>query len=339
MYPIRKLDRNINHILHDIISADIEGNVNKGLQNQIDFFDEDDHISGVANIVKNPIDSTCRVMLSEAFCQFLWFICDICLKEIDLSIIKEECAKVNGTLDQYKQEVETILQNPMRYFWLFLQQHPNLSSVQYLDYLHRSTQLLDVNQYTDNQQHEFQMALSIQDKSQTIDLAAINKINIDGLYEQKVNSVYCFGITFILLHELSHFALGHMDKPLAECEDEINADFSAFWDIYSDINDVRRFSANIGILCMMFSLLMLNPTMTEDGIHPREDKRIFDIYDKIRDENSKYTVLLVRLFKIWADTYDSTDFPLVIDDSESSLQTIRNYFASKPSNTQPEYDI
>ena len=329
MYPIRKLDRNINHILQDIISADIEGNVNKGLHNQIFFIDEDDHISDVCEIVKNPIDGTCIVRLSEAFCQFFWFISDICLKEIDLSIIKDECAKVSGTIEQYKQEVETIIQNPMRYFWLLLQQYPGLNPTQYLDYLRCSMQLLDAKQHTANQQHEFQMAVSILDKSQTIDLAAISKTNIDGLYEQKVNSVYCFGITFILLHELSHFSLGHMDKLVAESEDEVDADLSAFWSIYSDINDARRFSANVGILCMMFTLLMLNPTMQEDGIHPREDKRIFDIYENIKDESPKYTVLLVRLFKIWADVYGVADFPQVYDDNEISLQIIRNYLANK----------
>lgn len=328
MYPIRKLDRNITHILQDIVSANIEGNVNKGLQNQIDYIDEDTHISDVARIVKNPNDGTCRVMLSEAYCQFFWFISDICLKEIDLSIIKDECAKANGTLAQYKQEVETILQNPMRYFWLLWQQYPGVSPAQYIDYLRRSMQLLDAKQHNSNQQHEFQMAVSILDNSQTIDLASISKTNIDGLYEQKVNSVYCFGISFILLHELSHFALEHMGKP-AQMAFEVNADMNAFWSVYRDINDARRFSANIGILCAMFSLLMLNPNLAEDGIHPREDKRIFEIYDNIKSESPKYTVLLVRLFKIWANVYGVTEFPQVNNDSESSLQTIRNYFALK----------
>lgn len=329
MYPIRKLDRNISHILHDIISANIEGNVNKGLQNQIEFFDEDDHISDVAVIVHNSIDGTCRVRLSEAFCQFFWFISDICLKEIDLSIIKDECLKANGTLEQYKQEAEAILKTPMRYFWLLWRQYPGVSMAQYLDYLRRSMQLLDAKKHTASQQHEFQMAVSILDKSQTIDLAVISKTNIDGLYEQKVNSVYCFGITFILLHELYHFALGHMGKP-AQRSFEGNADMSAFWSIYRDINGARRFSANIGILCTMFTLLMLNPNLVEDGIHPREDKRIFDIYDKIKGENPKYTVLLVRLLKIWTDVYGVADFPSVSDDSEASLQIIRDYFTAKP---------
>ncbi len=329
MYPIHKLDRNVTHTLHDIISADVEGNINKGLQNQIDFIDEDSHITDVCEIVQNAIDGTCKVKLSSAFCQFFWFLSDICLKEIDLSIIKEECRKVNADIKDYKKEVEQILQHPMQYIWLMIQQYPGIPPQQYLDYLQRSLQLLDEKSFAVGQRHELQMAVSILDKTQLLNLNAISNTNIDGLYEQKVNSVYCFGIAFVLLHELSHFALGHMEKPEEEKEDEVNADLAAFWSIYSDINDNRRFSANIGIICMLFSLLVLNPTMQEDGVHPREDQRMFEIFDNIKDENPKYTVLLVRLFTIWAKLFNISNFPQVEDDGEVSLQIIREYLRAK----------
>lgn len=39
--------------------------------------------------------------------------------------------------------------------------------------------------------------------------------------------MYCFGITFILLHELSHFTLGHLHKD-EEITDETDADIAAF---------------------------------------------------------------------------------------------------------------
>lgn len=329
MYPIHKLDRNVTHTLHDIISADIVGNINKGLQNKIDFIDEDAHITDVCEIVKNAIDGTCKVKLSAAFCQFFWFLSDICLKEIDLSIIKEECRKVNAGIKDYKREVEQILQHPMQYIWMMIQQFPGINPQQYLDYLSRSLQLLDEKKFEAEKKDELLMAMSILDDSQRINLEAIGNTNIDGLYEQKVNSVYCFGIAFVLLHELSHFALGHMEKPEGIIEDEINADLAAFWSIYSDINDNRRFSANIGILCVLFSLLVLNPTMEEDGVHPREDQRIFDIYNNIKDENPKYTVLLVRLFMIWATLSNISDFPQVADEGVVSLQIIRDYFTTK----------
>ena len=52
------------------------------------------------------------------------------------------------------------------------------------------------------------------------------------------------------------------------------------------------------MICVLFSLLYLNPDMIEDGIHPREDKRIFDIYENIKDENIKFTLLIIHMFKL-----------------------------------------
>ena len=96
-----------------------------------------------------------------------------------------------------------------------------------------------------------------------------------------MNSVYCYGVGFILLHELSHFELGHLDKTKEEKQDEIAADYAAFWNIYNDLNDRELFSANVGILCALFSLLMWNPKMEEADVHPKESDRIFSILDQV----------------------------------------------------------
>ena len=48
--------------------------------------------------------------------------------------------------------------------------------------------------------------------------------------------MYCFGITFILLHELSHFTLGHLHKD-EEITDETDADIAAFWEINGSLAD------------------------------------------------------------------------------------------------------
>lgn len=326
MYPIQRLNIRITSILEDIKSADILGNVNRGLQNQIEFIDEDSHITDVCTIVKSPLDGLCRVKLSVAFCQFFWLICDYCLKEIDFSIIKEECTKYSISLQDYKQYVENILQNPMQSTPNLMQVFPNISVKHYTDYLHRTIQLLDQSNFELSQSKDLEMAASLLIAEKTIDANAINKLNIDGPYEQKVNAVYCFGIAFVLLHELSHYDLGHMETTTLERVQEEDADLAAFWGIYNDIDDNRHFTANIGILCMIFSLLMLNSKMEEDGIHPREDQRIFMIYDNIKDEDPKYTVLMIRIFKIWSAFTNRQDFPIVNDDSEKSLQQIREYF-------------
>ena len=78
---------------------------------------------------------------------------------------------------------------------------------------------------------------------------------------------------------------------------------------------------------MMFSLLMINSDFSEDDSHPREDKRIFAIYDQIKEENHKYTVLLIRLFNIWAEYYKVKDYPSGLSDDERSLERIRSFLS------------
>lgn len=332
MYPILRLNRNITHILQDIISANIVGNINNGLVNQINIVDDDSHISTYSFIIKKPDEEAYTVTLSAAFCQFFWLISDTCMKMIDLSIIKEECKKINTDLPSYKMVTERILQEPLEYIILMMQRYPGISPIQYLDYLRRSMQLLDETAFLQNIMEELKMASSILEMNSNIDLNAISKLDIDGLYEQKVNSVYCYGIAFVLLHELSHLSLGHFEKGGQSMQKEVDADLNAFWAVFSDIRDDRRFSAYVGILCMMFSLMMTNPNLHEDGVHPREDKRIFAIYDKIKGENPKYTVLLIKLFTIWSIIYKKEGFPVIKDDTEVSLQMIRDYFDMIPRN-------
>ena len=82
----------------------------------------------------------------------------------------------------------------------------------------------------------------------------------------------------------------------------------------------RLFSAYCGLICVLFSLLYLNPDMIEDGIHPREDKRIFDIYENIKDENIKFTLLIIHMFKFWKDLNNIQGFPEI--DNDNPKETI-----------------
>ena len=320
MYPIHKLDSNINAILQKIVSADIKTNVQKGLQHRIKFFDECSHITDVAYINGNGTNA--QVYLSSAFWQFLWLIDDIALKQVDFSIIHEECNENNIDILTYKNSIEYLLQNPgvlnvlsSRYCFDFNQ---------HFEYLKRTVQLLEKKEFEKSIKDDFNLACSLIDPSKTINLDDFNIINMNGLYEQLVNSVSCYGISFILLHELSHFELGHLDKA-EEMQDEIDADYAAFWNIYNDLNDRELFSANVGILCALFSLLMLNPKMEEDSIHPKESDRIFSILDQISSDNYKYSVLVDKLFKIWAKYYNIQNFPHIDDNVDESLKQIR-YF-------------
>jgi hypothetical protein len=182
--------------------------------------------------------------------------------------------------------------------------------------------------FVDKCYKEFEYALTLSDSSKEIDYAGINSLDIDGLYEQRTNSVYCYGIAFILLHELSHYVLNHLNKKV-DIDDESQADMAAFWDIFNDISDSERFSANVGMICVIFTFMMLNKDLSEDGIHPREDKRLFGIYDIICNENYKYTVLVVKLLDFWAKLSDIKDYPINLPPTHESIDAIKRYFENR----------
>lgn len=320
MYPIHTLNSNITKILQKILSANILGNIQNGLQHEIKFIDDCSHISDVAEIKGDSHNA--QVYLSSAYCQFLWLLDDIALKQIDFSIIQDECIKNNIEVVTYKKSTEYLIQNPE--VLNVLANRYGIDSKQYFEYLRRSVQLLEKKEFERNIKNEWTLAESLVDISRTICVSDFNVINFNGLYEQLVNSVYCYGIAFILLHELTHFEMGHLEKK-EEMQDEVEADISAFWSLYNDLKDRELFSANIGILCVLFSFLMLNHNMEEDGIHPKESDRIFYIFDQISEDNPKYSVLIIKLFAMWAEKFNIQEFPNINDDADESLKAIRDF--------------
>lgn len=333
LFPVQALNQNITNILKKIITADILRNIKKGLNNQIRFIDQNSHISNVAEINKN-IDGSCTVSLSAAFCQYLWLICDIAIKDFDIQTVIKSCKEYNITTENFKVYSKCILDIPKgKVKKQISSEYPNMDVEQYLDYLYRIIDLVESN-IIEQQQNELEILSELIDKSKKIDFDKLKKINLKGKYEEKTNSVYCYGIAFILLHELAHFALGHMDKKLEDIDDETNADMAAFWNMYSDIPEAAKFSANCGILCALFSLLYLNPNIEEDGIHPREDKRIFEVYDTIKCDNDKYTYLLTYMFDYWGNTYNIPNYPKSSSDIEKHLDNIRGFLQSYMSVTK-----
>ena len=88
-YPVQKLNENINLIFKKIVSSDISGNIESGLEKEIRLKDIEEHISDVASIVRDPLTGKDVVTLSVAYCQFFWLIADISLKTLDRLIIEE----------------------------------------------------------------------------------------------------------------------------------------------------------------------------------------------------------------------------------------------------------
>lgn len=327
LFPVQALNQNITHILKKIGSADILGNIQNGLNPEIRLIDEGTHITDVSKIVKFTLENEARVSISAAYCQFLWLLCSIVIKKIDFDTIKEECNKRRISLEEYLVISRTITQLPKVQL---LKETPKelygTNIEQYVSFLRTTDEFIPETHFS-NQQKEYSKLLCelIHIKEFNIDDFSI--IDLNSPYAEKINSVYCFGACFILLHELYHFSLGHLDTKKASIQDEKNADFEAFWDMYSDISPEEKFSANCGILCVLFSLLYLNPTIESDNTHPAEDDRIFAVYESIKGDNPKYTVLLVQLFRHWADLCHITRFPNNLQNTEESIDKIKSFLA------------
>ena len=315
LFPVQALNRNITEILKKITSADILGNVNKGLNNNISFIDVGKAISNVAEI--NPINN--KVIISAAYCQYFWLMCSITIMEIDREVIIKACEQYRISLAQFIEGTILIVNKSKKQIKeeLQLMGYHNVDVEKYIGYLKITPELLNNEEYS---------------RRQEFYIDHFSEINIKTLYGERINSVYCFGICFILLHELSHFSLGHLDKDGQSIQDEIDADFDSFWSIYSDISKDEKFSANCGILCALFSLLFLNPTMETDGIHPSEDDRIIAIYDIIKGDTPKYTILLVSLFTYWAKFYNIRDFPKDLQSTEEPIDKIKSFLSNYKKN-------
>lgn len=326
-FPILALNSNITQLIKKIPSADILDNIKEGLNNEIRFIDQDCPISDVAKIVKSPMDGKSYVSLSAAYCQYLWLMCSIIIREIDLSVVMEECKRCGVTLEQFiegtKQAVSLSQEQVLEQIPL---EYKGINIEQYIDYLKRIPELLNIEEFCKLQKYYIKLLVELMEQ-ETFNLGDFSAIDVNTPYGEKINSVYCFGICFILLHEASHFALGHLDKVSPAIQDEVEADFSSFGSIYSDISENEKFSANCGVLCALFSLLYLNPTIEPDNIHPTEDERIFKVYECIKNDNPKYTVILVQFFKYWAEIYQIIDFPPNLQNTEDSVDRIKDFLA------------
>ena len=108
LFPVQALNRNITEILKKITSAGILENVNKGLNNNIEFIDVGKAISNVAEI--NPINK--KVIISAAYCQYLWLMCSITIMEFDREVITKACEHSGISLKQFLEDTMSIINKP-----------------------------------------------------------------------------------------------------------------------------------------------------------------------------------------------------------------------------------
>lgn len=282
-FPVHKLNDNISKLLSQIKSAQISEQIQEGLHNEIQWEDCDGIITDIAHL-----DCLNRVHLSSAYCQFLWIICDIAIKTYDAIVFKLE-------LEKLEPDLANAVINELNDYNKTSEEYVTLREINSLEKVLKET--FD----------EFTIASHLrQNKVSDDDLQQLNKIDMGGAYSVKTNSVFSYGIVFILLHELSHFRFKHY---LPNKKDESDADNLAFWDIYFDVPKEEKITASLGILSALSSLLFFSDDLKGDDQHPDEDQRIFEIFDYVKNDCSNYSGVLVQFFKLWAFDKRREDFP------------------------------
>lgn len=302
--PIHHLSEIISKNFSALHSLNIPEEIAKGLNPQIRY------IEGLTTIAE--ISETGRVEISSNYCQMLWLICNIALRIHDSASVSASLAQMNDI------EKRTFMQGLKK----------NCSESEYLRQVFDWEGNIKICSELSN------LIKGILNSSTSADSIYKNKYasDLESPLAQRVNSLYCYGINFILLHEYSHHALGHDLSSEGNTQEEKDADANAFWTLCCDLKEKEKTTAMMGVICALSSLLFLNPSLKNDGIHPQENERLFNFYDIIVEESQKdsYLQMLVMLLTTWAICCNITDFPKVGENGATKvcLNQMREYLSN-----------
>lgn len=284
IFPVLTLNSSITEAISKIVSIGIAEGIKEGLDPEIHLFDEEGGpIQTIAEITELPSflkpEHKRKVSVSAAYMQVLWILCDIALKNNDAIAVEVEVDKMSSDeKDQYYKELEV-----------------DLPETRYLK------TLLDKKAIFQQSAEKVNLIELICSKKLSEDeMERVHSLDMTSGSGVLTNGMYIFAMTFCLLHEFSHHSLGQDFSKEATLEEEVAADQSAFWSMYSDLEGNLKLTAMYGIICSLVSLLFINPQLIDDGIHPKPVERIFEYYELIKDESPKYAGLLCHLLYTWA---------------------------------------
>ena len=284
IFPVLTLNSSITEAISKIVSIGIADGIKEGLDPEIHLFDEEGGpIQTIAEITELPSflkpEHKRKVSVSAAYMQVLWILCDIALKNNDAIAVEVEVDKMSSDeKDQYYKELEV-----------------DLPETRYLK------TLLDKKAIFQQSAEKVNLIELICSKKLSEDeMERVHSLDMTSGSGVLTNGMYIFAMTFCLLHEFSHHSLGQDFSKEATLEEEVAADQSAFWSMYSDLEGNLKLTAMYGIICSLVSLLFINPQLIDDGIHPKPVERILEYYELIKDESPKYAGLLCHLLYTWA---------------------------------------
>lgn len=168
-------------------------------------------------------------------------------------------------------------------------------------------------------------------------LSELNSMDMDSPIGNKVNSICSYGLSFALCHEASHSTCGHNLYEEGNEAEEWEADDNAFWTMVGTLDEDEQFSAMIGVICTLISLLFLNPRLDPDptGVHPKESIRLMAHFENIlkvspKEKEEKYISFLVISLCLWSGAFGIEDFPVSYNpiNNKLNLAKIRKYFGT-----------
>lgn len=307
--PIDYLSPRVAEVFNKLVSLDIEGEIGKGLDPIIHYIDDIYNIAGIAG--SSVSSNNASVYISKPYCQMLWILCNIALRVYDSASVCEAVERMTEE-DKRKFYEELKIDCPStRYIKEVINWEDTLMTVAELGEVIKR---LLKNNIT---YEELRRCKHISD--------------IESEIAIKANSLYCYGVAFILAHEFSHYSLGHNLNTDGSADEERAADHHAFWSMAADLDGKERETAMMGVICALSSLLFTNPKLEQDGIHPQENERIFEFYDIVIKDNQdlKYMQMLIMILTTWAVCCEINDFPKVseLKASEECLREMRDYLS------------
>lgn len=320
--PIDVLSHEVEVKFNKLVSLDIKGEVEKGLSPVIQYIDDIYNIAGIE--CNRESSNNAFVYISKPYCQMLWILCNIAVRIHDSAFV---CELVEKMTEEERHKFHETLKTDCsknRYFRELIDWDCTLKIVAELGEVIKGL----LNDYISYE--EIWKCKYISD--------------FESIIAKKANNLYCYGVSFILAHEFSHYSLGHNLNTDGSTDEERAADHNAFWSIYADLEGEEKKTAMMGVICALSSLLFTNPKLEKDGIHPQENERIFEFYDIVLNDipNQNYMHMLIMILTTWAVCCEIKDFPKVVElgASEECLKEMRNFLsnmASSASSSTPSF--
>lgn len=332
IFPVHRLDYKINELLDKFASNEVADAINKGFNSKVVIIDQEGPLTTAAYIKRN-VTGYGQVTISSAFYQMLWVISEFVVKMTDYDILYNSIT-TEEERRQIINELENFIKNPS-----FIDRALSTLSItsmrdQYENTLGEMYQMLIDIEYKEKIFKKIELSYEIIRKELT-SLEEVYQLNMDSHYGRLVNGVISYAMTFILLHELAHYineyGLGRSKSNEEQRIREKEADDKAFDWVYSKCDKKERFTAFLGILTTFLCFILFNPQLkySKDATHPSDIDRLYEYFNRIKDENEKYSKVLISFFSSWAKYFNISDFPSLNNNIQESTKILENYLRLK----------